>query len=507
MTDFQELPDLASERLGGAVLWANDDFFAEKDNLLRAAAPVWKADAYTDRGKWMDGWESRRRRVPGHDECVVRLGLPGLVRGVVIDTAFFRGNFPDMASIDACVARPDATVDELLSSSTEWVELLPQVKLAGDTKNRFAIAQATLATHLRLHIYPDGGVARLRVHGAVMPDWRALGDGGDPIDLAALENGAVSIACSDMFFGERHNLILPGRAPNMGDGWETRRRRGPGFDWNLVELAAEGTLDRLVIDTDHFKGNYPDTCSVEGILRPGATADELRDAPFVEVLPRTKLQAHTRHEFTDALLARGPFTHLRLCVFPDGGVSRLRAWGRVGGDGLARARLARLACLDAKTAEAELLTACGASAFAGAVAAARPFASEQDLRAKADAALDALTPDGWLEAFRAHPRIGERAAAVATGEQAARFATGEQARAADASDDARAELARLNAEYEARHGFVFLIFASGRTAEELLAELRRRLPRSTEEELELARAEQRAITHLRLAKLLGRAAR
>ncbi len=507
MTDFHELPDLASERLGGAVLWANDDFFAEKDNLLRAAAPVWKADAYTDRGKWMDGWESRRRREPGHDECIVRLGLPGLVRGVVLDTAFFRGNYPDMASIEVCAARADATVDDLLSPSTAWVEVLPQTKLAGDTKNAFALDGATLATHLRLHIYPDGGVARLRAHGVVVPDWRSLGDGGDPLDLAALENGAVSLACSDMFFGERHNLILPGRAPHMGDGWETRRRRGPGFDWNLVELATEGALERLVIDTDHFKGNYPDTCRVEGICRPGATAGELVDAPFVEVLGRTKLQAHTRHEFTDALSARGPFTHLRLCVYPDGGVSRLRAWGRATGDGLARARLTRLSNLDREAAARELRVACGAWAFARALADARPFRDEDDLRVKADRALDALGTDDWREAFAAHPRIGERHAAVSTGSEAARFATGEQRRASDASDEVRAELARLNAEYEARHGFVFLIFAAGRPAEELLSELRRRLPRDTEQEREQARVEQRAITHLRLAKLLGRAAR
>ena len=508
MSEFHELPDLASERLGGAVLWANDDFFAEKENLLHAAAPVWKEGAYTDRGKWMDGWESRRRRVPGHDECIVRLGLPGVVRGVIIDTAFFRGNYPDMASIECAVARADATVEELLSDRTEWVALLPQVKLAGDSKNRFALPDnARLATHLRFHIYPDGGVARLRVHGLVMPDWRTLGDGGDPLDLAALENGAVSLACSDMFFGERQNLILPGRAPNMGDGWETRRRRSPGCDWNLVELATIGVVERLIVDTDHFKGNYPDTCSVEGILRPGATAEALKDAPFVEVLAQTKLQAHTRHEFTDALLSRGPFSHLRLKVYPDGGVSRLRAWGRATPDGLCRARLARLSTLSPAAAESELLVACGSHTFARAVAAARPFHSTDALTSAADAAFASMTDDDWREAFAAHPKIGERKAKVDTGALARAFASGEQRGADGASDETRAALATLNADYEERHGFVFLICATGRTADEMLAELRARVARDTADEIATAKIEQKKITQLRIRKMLGEAPR
>src|SRR5258708_40105314 len=217
---WEELPDVASERLGGAAMACSDDFFAPKENLVRAAAPVFLEHEYTERGKWMDGWESRRKRTPGHDWCIVRLGAPAIVRGFVIDTSFFRGNFPSHASIDGCFER------EPLGEGTPWIELLPKVELKGDSKNSFASKGGHLVTHLRLNIFPDGGVARLRVHANAIPDFRRLGGGGSDFDLAAIENGGRSLACSDMFFGVRHNLLMPGRAINMSDGWETRRKRG-----------------------------------------------------------------------------------------------------------------------------------------------------------------------------------------------------------------------------------------------------------------------------------------
>src|SRR5262249_42946680 len=160
------------------------------------------------------------RRTPGHDFCLIRLGLPGIVRGVVVDTAFFRGNYPDHCSIDACSARADASPEDLLGEGTRWIEILPKSPLTGDSKNLFAVDSPHRFTHLRLNIYPDGGVARLRVHGEAVPDWRRLGRGGAEIDVAAVENGGRVISCSDMFFGVRHNLIMPGRAANMGEGWE-----------------------------------------------------------------------------------------------------------------------------------------------------------------------------------------------------------------------------------------------------------------------------------------------
>src|SRR5438445_5785919 len=151
--DFTELIDLASEKLGGAVLYANDDFFAPKDNLLKSAAPIWIEGKYTDLGKWMDGWETRRRRSPRLDEkfdwCVIRLGMPGEIKGVVVDTAFFRGNFPSHCSLEACVAAGQPDVAQLLNSGTKWTEILPLSALQGDSQNKFVIKHAERVTHLR----------------------------------------------------------------------------------------------------------------------------------------------------------------------------------------------------------------------------------------------------------------------------------------------------------------------------------------------------------------------
>src|SRR6476659_6129982 len=242
--DFTELVDLAAEKLGGAVLFANDDFFAPKENLLKAAAPVFIEGKYTDLGKWMDGWESRRRRTPGFDWCIIRLGLPGIIRGVVVDTSFFRGNYPEHCSLEACTLDGVPTVEELLSESMQWTPLLPQLPLNGDSQNPFAVDSRQRFTHLRFKIYPDGGVARLRVFGEVVPDWDRIKRTGGDIDLAAVENGGIVLACSDMFFGHRHNLIMPGQARTMAEGWETRRRRGGGHDWTVVRLGTAGTIER-----------------------------------------------------------------------------------------------------------------------------------------------------------------------------------------------------------------------------------------------------------------------
>ena len=333
MTDFRDLVDLASEKLGGCVLWASDDFFADKDNLIKPHPAEWREHEYTDRGKWMDGWESRRKRAIGpdvRDEAIIRLGLPGVVRGVVVDTSFFRGNFPDAFELEACCARPEATVEQLRSDATEWVKLEPRTPLEGHSLNFFDVHGDFVATHVRIFIYPDGGVARLRVHGTVAPDWRRLGGARSELDLAALEVGGDVLSCSDMFFGPRHNLIAPGRAINMSDGWETKRRRGPGHDWMILKLGAPGVLRKIEVDTNHFKGNFPDSCMIEGVHKTGAvSADQLADefTPWVPVLPQTKLSASKRHLFQKQIAAHGPITHVRLNIYPDGGVSRLRLWG------------------------------------------------------------------------------------------------------------------------------------------------------------------------------------
>jgi len=510
MTDFLELPDLACEAVGGAALACNDEFFAEKENLIRDGAAVWKDHVYTDRGKWMDGWETRRRRpLPAtghpapegdHDWCVIRLGLPGAIHGVIVDTAFFRGNFPEACALYG--AEIDDALDLAALDAATWHPILPRSPLAGDSRNAFAIPPAGGArrrfTHVRLEIFPDGGVARLRVHGEVVPRWSRLRALGGPIDLAALEHGAVVETCSDMFFGSRNNLIKPGPSRSMADGWETRRRRGPGNDWAIVRLAAAGTIERLEIDTTHFKGNAPGRCTVEGIHARG-TAEELAGW---RLLLGSPLQPHTRHVFDDALRRIGPVTHLKLSVFPDGGVARLRAHGEIVLDPATDlgAGLARLNALPADAARAALRRCCGAVRWAEAMAAWRPFEDVPALLRIAERTWWSLDDAAHREAFAAHPRIGETRAPAA-GDAA--WSAGEQRAAAAAAAPVLAELAEANRAYIERHGFVFIVCATGRSADSMLDELRTRTPRPVADELRTAAEEQIKITRLRLHKLIG----
>ena len=326
--DFTELIDLASERLGGAVLFANDEFFAPKENLLKPSVPIFIEGKYTELGKWMDGWESRRRRTPGFDWCIIRLGFPGVVRGVVVDTSHFKGNYPEQCSLEACAIDGLPTTEELTTDSVPWTEILKQVNLNGDSLNPFEIVSDSRWTHLRFKIFPDGGVARLRVYGEVVPDWNRLKQIGGELDLAAVENGGMVLSCSDMFFGHRHNLIMPGRAANMSDGWETKRRRGPGHDWTIIKLGTPGHIRRLAVDTAYFKGNFPESCSLESCHGLDLPPETVLDPEFIwkPVLARTKLQAHTRHLF-DEVMDTGAVSHVRFNIFPDGGVSRLRVYG------------------------------------------------------------------------------------------------------------------------------------------------------------------------------------
>ncbi|HMP75113.1 MAG TPA: allantoicase [Kiritimatiellia bacterium] len=312
---FAGLVDLASERLGGKALAASDDFFAEKENLLKPGRGIFIEDKYTDRGKWMDGWESRRKRTPGHDWCVIQLGLPGTIRGVDVDTNHFLGNAPSFVSLDAATS-PDGP----------WTEILPRSPVNPGAQNLFGVASGAVWTHVRLNIYPDGGVARFRVYGDVQPAATAA---GALADLAALTNGGRAVACSDMFFSSMTNLIMPGRGVNMGDGWETKRRRGPGHDWVILQLARVGAVKKLEIDTAHFKGNFPDTASVDACHAPGQPVDGLTWPNYTwrEVLPRQKLRADAVHVFEAELVDIGPVSHVRLNIYPDGGVSRFRVYG------------------------------------------------------------------------------------------------------------------------------------------------------------------------------------
>ncbi len=325
---FHQWVRLEQPRLGTRIVFATDDFFADKTRLIDPAEPVFVADKYDDNGKWMDGWESRRKREPGHDYCVVKLGIPGVVRGFDIDTSHFTGNFPPHASIDACVSQEENPGDE-----ANWQELLGKVGLEGDSHHFLAVDDDAAYTHLRLNIFPDGGVARLRVYGEVRPNRAELED-GEIIDLLALENGGRALLCNDEHFGSMHNLNVSGRGVNMGDGWETARRRVPGNDWVILALGFPGIIEKVEIDTAHFKGNYPDRAAIQTALLTDASLDdiELASENWSTLLPESKLDMDQQHYFTDKLVKTGVVSHVRLSIFPDGGVSRLRLFGRVAGD-------------------------------------------------------------------------------------------------------------------------------------------------------------------------------
>ena len=321
---FAKLTDLAAERLGGKALLCTDDFFAEKENLLKPGRGIFIADKYTDHGKWMDGWESRRKRTEGHDWCIIQLATSGKIHGVDIDTNFFLGNHPPHASIEACNVSSTENIDW---DKVEWKEILSKSPLKPGSQNFYEIAGKNIYTHLKLHIYPDGGVARLKVYGEVFKDWSTIAE-NETIDLAAATNGAKSVLCNDMFFSHMDNLIMPNRGVNMGDGWETKRNRIPNNkDWVIVRLAHKGIIENLLIDTCHFKGNYPDTCMVEGAVIENDEEENLKDADWKTILSQSKLQADVEHKFKSE--SQDAFTHVKLTIFPDGGISRMRLWGRI----------------------------------------------------------------------------------------------------------------------------------------------------------------------------------
>jgi allantoicase len=325
---YTKLTDLAAESLGGKALLCSDDFFAEKENLLKPGRGIFIPDKYTDRGKWMDGWESRRKRTPGHDWCIIQLATSGIIRGVDIDTNHFLGNHPPFASVDAAFVTPGSTFDPVKVS---WKEILPRSPINPGSQNFFEITSGDIYTHLRLNIYPDGGVARFKVYGDVFRDWSRVRK-DELIDLAAAVNGARSVLCNDMFFSHMDNLILPGRGFNMGDGWETRRNRTPGnSDWVIVRLAHGGIIHKILVDTCHFKGNFPDSCRIDGCQTDldDGNVNFPDSVTWRILLPQQKLQADHEHHFEKEILDHGPFTHVRLSIFPDGGISRMRLFGNI----------------------------------------------------------------------------------------------------------------------------------------------------------------------------------
>ena len=505
MNKLDSFVDLASERLGGRVLEANDEFFAPKKNLLKPSKPIFIEGKYTDRGKWMDGWETRRRRTPGYDWCIIRLGLPGVIRGIVVDTSFFTGNFPSDFSLEACdLGNRPYRGEKALSKAdgTNWIEIVPKTSLEGDSQNQFAVENPNRFTHLRLKIYPDGGVARLRAYGEVVPESKL--SKSPETDLAAVESGGRVLASSDQFYSEPLNLLTPGRGKDMSDGWETRRRRGPGHDWIIVRLGLPGNIRRIEVDTAHFKGNFPESCSLEACLVGGTenTDTNLEFAVWKEVLPRTPLRANRRHSFRE-LQAVGAVSHVRFNIYPDGGVSRLRISGEPVRPEDQLKGLERINRMPIEQVRGALLDCCGSVAWADQVISQRPFADEANLFKSADKIWTQLDSKEWTRAIRHHPPIGKKHGRSKQSGTARKWSAGEQAAAQTSSPETLAVLAAANQAYQATFGYVFLICATGKSGDEILQSLRQRLANDPETELRVAADEMRKIMRLRLEKLLN----
>ncbi|MFH9832555.1 allantoicase [Streptomyces sp. NPDC017201] len=332
---FTHLVDLADRRLGAGVIAANDEFFAERENLLKPERAEFDPEHFGHKGKVMDGWETRRRRGTGaaephptdedHDWALVRLGAPGVVRGLIVDTAHFRGNYPQSVSVEATSLPGSPSPGDLLAPDVKWTTLVPRTAVGGHAANGFAVDAEQRFTHLRINQHPDGGIARLRVHGEVAPDpaWlTALGT----FDLVALENGGQVEDASDRFYSPATNTIAPGRSRKMDDGWETRRRRDTGNDWIRYRLVEQSEIRAVEIDTVYLKGNAAGWAEIS--VRDG------EDGEPTPILPRTRLQPDTNHRFVLPEPVRG--THVRIDIFPDGGISRLRLFGSLTEEGAAR---------------------------------------------------------------------------------------------------------------------------------------------------------------------------
>jgi allantoicase len=463
--------DLISERVGGRIVACNDEFFAPAENLLKADDPV-ANNEYTDRGKWMDGWETRRRREPGHDWVIVRLGIPGRVQRVVVDTSFFTGNYPEGFSLEA------SGVGD--AEHAEWVEIVPKTHLSGSSVAEFEVEDPHRVELIRFNIYPDGGVARLRVEGEPIPAIHLVCPEGD-VDLALAAAGAEIVDASDVHYSHPSNLLRPTTSVGMWDGWETKRRRDDGFDWAVVRLGMRGIVDRLIVDTTHFKGNAP-----------GWVSAEISDNPmsWTTVADRVAVEPD-KANVVDIPAAVG--SYLRLAIHPDGGLARLRVFGTPDRTAAGERRLGYVNSLFGQAAVRFFYTACSSPAWVDDMIARRPFTTPSAVLEGADEVFDSLDESDWLEAFAGHPRIGERGDETANREQLG---------AASASQETIRELNDVNRRYEDKFGFTYIVYATGKTADEMLTIARDRLGNDRDTEIANAAAEQRKITETRLRRML-----
>ena len=321
---FRNTVNLAEPKFGSKVIYKTDQFFGAASRILSYQKPIFKKEVYDSHGKWMDGWETRRKRKQGHDYLIIKLGRPGKIFDVDIDTAFFFGNQPSQASLQACYSKNKPT------KKTNWKTILKKKRLGPDKNHNFKIKNHSTFNFIKLNIFPDGGVARLKLNGKV--DLERIKLKGKNLNLTSILNGSTIIGCNNEHFGKAENVLSPGVGVNMGDGWETRRSRGKNFDWIIIKFGISGIINKLEIDTHHFKGNYPNSFSVQSALMPNKVKSKKilsKSKKWRLLLEKTKLKPHKKHSFKIKTFKKNKLNCLRINIFPDGGISRIRAFGQV----------------------------------------------------------------------------------------------------------------------------------------------------------------------------------
>ena len=316
--------NLADPRLGSKVIFKTDDFFASANRIINPNPPIFKDGVFDRHGKWMDGWETRRRRRKGFDYLIIKLGKPGRIFSVDIDTTHFSGNQPMYASLEACQN------NKKLNSNSKWSKILNYKKLGPNKNHKFSIKNKSIFTHVKLNIYPDGGVARLRLYGEI--ETKNINYGSKTVNLTSMLNGASIVGCNNEHFGRAENVLSPGKGKNMGDGWETRRSRGKNFDWLIIKMGRTGKINKIEIDTHHFKGNYPDRCSVQGIFIPKKLSNNSivkKSNKWKTLVNKAKLHPHKKHNFKIKTPKTNKVNYIRINIYPDGGISRIRTFGKV----------------------------------------------------------------------------------------------------------------------------------------------------------------------------------
>ena len=316
------LIDLAQPRLGTKVIYKTDDFFASANRIINPTEPVFKVGVFDKHGKWMDGWESRRKRTAGHDFIIIKLGKPGTIKKVDVDTSHFNGNQPAMISIEGANSNSNK-INQL-----KWQPLLSKKKTKANSHHYFTVNSNKVFTHIKFNIFPDGGVARLRLYGSIAKSNKLK---NKKINLASLLDGSSVIACNNEHFGKAENILAPGKAKNMGDGWETRRRRGKGFDWLILNSLDGKEIDKIEISTHHFKGNFPSHCSLQAAYLPNSKNSKQivkSSNNWKYLLKDAKLSANKVHVFKNNLMKKDKINFIKINIFPDGGISRFRIYGK-----------------------------------------------------------------------------------------------------------------------------------------------------------------------------------